>query len=390
MPYCSNCGTQLTDGAKFCPKCGNAVGVGDNKFSRPNKRVNKRPKKEDISLTIAQKIALGISAIFAFIGLCGGVISASEGVWSILLVSICASAAIICVAIGEIDKKYAWVVAISSFIAIFVAIGSSAPSTNKESIPTKEEHFKELLPSNGSESFIIEGGKPIGDDGLIVKSIEFFEKNDTRDFLMNGILNNGKTVILEGKWDANEKEATYLGQEYKYYTFWCSGFDNYNFYVDSHNNLYCSLVFWDNDKDVGKAFQAGAIGKIKRANKQDLVKTANATQKESERQLAKYVGDYYYSVFIGDTNAKLYFKITLKSDGTFIHAPSNSTTQDYINTEIVLDGKSYPSGGSWNVSDGVISLDFNGNWSNGKISTESNMLVIHNMNGYDIKTSVSR
>jgi hypothetical protein len=80
----------------------------------------------------------------------------------------------------------------------------------------------------------------------------------------------------------------------------------------------------------------------------------------------------------------------LKSDGTFIHAPSNSTTQDYINTEIVLDGKSYPSGGSWNVSDGVISLDFNGNWSNGKISTESNMLVIHNMNGYDIKTSVSR
>jgi hypothetical protein len=154
--------------------------------------------------------------------------------------------------------------------------------------------------------------------------------------------------------------------------------------------LYCSLVFWDNDKDVGKAFQAGAIGKIKRANKQDLVKTANATQKESERQLAKYVGDYYYSVFIGDTNAKLYFKITLKSDGTFIHAPSNSTTQDYINTEIVLDGKSYPSGGSWNVSDGVISLDFNGNWSNGKISSESNMLVIHNMNGYDIKTSVSR
>ena len=390
MSYCSKCGTQLVDGAKFCPKCGNAVGMGDKMFSRPNKMVNKRPKIENKSLTIAQKIALGISAIIAFIGLCGGIISASDGVWSILLVSICASAAIICVTIGEIDNKYAWGVAIGSFIAIFVAIGSSAPATNKEFTPTKEKHFKELLPSNGSESFIIEGCKPIGDDGLIVKSIEFFEKNDTRDFLMNGILNNGKTVVLEGKWDANEKEATYLGQEYKYYTFWCSGFDNYNFYVDSHDNLYCSLVFWDNDKDVGKAFQAGAIGKIKRANKQDLAKTANATKKESERQLAKYVGDYYYSFFIGDTNAKLYFKITLKSDGTFIHAPSNSTTQDYINTEIVLDGKSYPSGGSWNVSDGIISLDFNGNWSNSKISTESNMLVIHNMNGYDLKTSVSR
>ena len=208
MSYCSKCGTQLVDGAKFCPKCGNAVGMGDIRYSRPNKMVNKRPKIENKSLTIA----LGISAISAFIGLCGGIISASDGVWSILLVSICASAAIICVTIGEIDNKYAWGVAIGSFIAIFVAIGSSAPATNKEFTPTKEKHFKELLPSNGSESFIIEGCKPIGDDGLIVKSIEFFEKNDGDMYFFT---TKGRKVHSDVEYDINKPTYLIFGREDK-------------------------------------------------------------------------------------------------------------------------------------------------------------------------------
>lgn len=159
MAYCSNCGTELNEGAKFCPQCGNAVGVGDNKFSRPNKRVNKRPKKEDKSLTIAQKIALGISALPAFIGLCGGVVSALEGVWSILLVSICASAAIILVAIGEIDKKYAWAVAIGSFMAIFVTIGSSAPDREENSSKITEKQHVEKPKQEVKKVFFEKGYK---------------------------------------------------------------------------------------------------------------------------------------------------------------------------------------------------------------------------------------
>ena len=31
MPYCSNCGTKLSDGANFCPNCGNAVGFRSQK-----------------------------------------------------------------------------------------------------------------------------------------------------------------------------------------------------------------------------------------------------------------------------------------------------------------------------------------------------------------------
>lgn len=34
MPYCSNCGTKLSDGANFCPNCGNAVGFRSQKIQQ--------------------------------------------------------------------------------------------------------------------------------------------------------------------------------------------------------------------------------------------------------------------------------------------------------------------------------------------------------------------
>lgn len=42
MAYCSKCGTELTEGVKFCPKCGQAVGEVTN--SIVNKRKTKRQK----------------------------------------------------------------------------------------------------------------------------------------------------------------------------------------------------------------------------------------------------------------------------------------------------------------------------------------------------------
>ena len=36
MAFCGNCGTQLNDGAKFCPKCGQTVGGGES----PQQQVN--------------------------------------------------------------------------------------------------------------------------------------------------------------------------------------------------------------------------------------------------------------------------------------------------------------------------------------------------------------
>ena len=373
MGYCSKCGTKLSDGAKYCPMCGNSIDTTKKTVNSPQKASssNRNMKQiENDSLNKGQIIALSISALFAFIGLCGGAISASDGIWSILIVSILASAAIFFAFVGAIDRKYAWSTAIGSFLAVFVAIGASAPS--KERAP-KEKHFSELLPDDDSTTFIVEGCKPIGDDGLVIKSIDFFEKNDTKDFRLD-----------------DKKEATFQGKEYEYYTFWCTGFTNYNFYVDADDYLYCSFAFWDNDKDVGKAFQSGAIGKIKIANKKEVEKAKEEAKKEAEKLQSKYVGIYFYSFFIQNTNASLYFKITLKSDGTFTHEPSNDTTKNYTDMESIIDGKDYPTGGTWSVSSDGIRLDFNGSWSGGKISADMKKLEIYNMNGYNLKTSISR
>ena len=385
MAYCSKCGTKLSNAAKYCPICGNSIGTLSKKRSSATK---KNHQVDDESLSIGQKIALGICSVFAFIGLCGGAVSALDGIWSILVISILASAVIISAFVGAIEKKYVWATAIGSFLAIFIAIGTSG--SNEGTRDPREKHFRELLPNNGSTTFIVENCKPFGEDGLVIKSIEFFEKNDTRDFRLDGINRNGNHIVLEGKWSDDEKESTYQGKEYKYYTFWCTDFDNYNFYVDSYDYLYCSFVFWDNDKDIGKAFQAGTIGKIQLANKEELEKVANATKKKSEEQQAKYVGKYYYSFFIQNTNASLYFTINLKSDGTFTHSPSNETTKNYIEMESLVDGKDFPSGGAWSASNDGISLDFNGSWSGGKISADMKRLEIYNMNGYNLKTPINR
>lgn len=384
MAYCSKCGTKLSNTAKYCPVCGNAIGASRNNVS-PNSM--KRQIDDDDSLSTWEKIALGIAGLIAFIGLCGGF---ADGMWAVGLLSLCALGAVCAVFMGTIEKKYTWATAIVSVLAVFFAIGVSPKGNDEVAKAAREEHFYELLPDDGSTTFIVEDCKPIGSDGLVIKSIEFFEKNGTRDFRLDGYLKNGKNVVLEGKWSDDEKEATYQGKEYEYYTFWCTDLDNYNFYVDSFDYLYCSFVFWDNDKDIGKAFQAGAVGKMKRANKEDVEKAAKSAKKEAEMQMAKYVGNYYYSFFIGNTNASLYFTISLKSDGTFTHAPSNETTKNYTEVEIAVDGKDYPSGGTWSASDDGISLSFNGSWSGGKISADMKRLEIYNMNGYNLKAPINK
>ena len=87
----------------------------------------------------------------------------------------------------------------------------------------------------------------------------------------------------------------------------------------------------------------------------------------------------------------LYFTITLKSDGTFIHKPSNETSENMVTLYKVVDGYDYPDGGKWEYKETVagraIFLDFDGSW-DGSIALDNMVLEIKNMNGYNLKTKV--
>ena len=149
MAFCSKCGTKLTDGAKYCPNCGEQVnqqsksneqpkglwesfrdgiqeGIAENKERNQNKSYN---RNQEESLSIWVKIALGVSAFFAFMGICGGF---ADGMWIVGFVSLCAMGAVCAVYMGIIEKKYAWVTAIGSLFVVVCTIGASANDERRE------------------------------------------------------------------------------------------------------------------------------------------------------------------------------------------------------------------------------------------------------------------
>lgn len=64
MPYCSNCGSQLADGTKFCPFCGTEAVGGSNSGTRTHSYMNGRPvsHQEDVEQN-------KIMAVLAYLGI---------------------------------------------------------------------------------------------------------------------------------------------------------------------------------------------------------------------------------------------------------------------------------------------------------------------------------
>ena len=121
--------------------------------------------------------------------------------------------------------------------------------------------------------------------------------------------------------------------------------------------------------------------------------TKEESQPKEDPDVQHFVGDYIYSYYIGNTNAKLYFKISLKSDGTFIWEPNNEVTKNQIDIEKVMDGNDFPEGGEWEVKDTSVGkgafLDFDCSWGEGSITYDRKVLEIQNMNGYRLKAELS-
>ena len=227
MAFCSNCGTELTEGAKFCPNCGNPsessqakkeivsesssdcsivlvsagaatlnvtkalreiLGVGlkeakdiidsapctimegltmsdakgnaqylrecgaitaikqngktihedtpphFNTSTQENTIIENDNSEEGLSKW--EKVALGVAGFVAFTGICGGV---ADGMWIVVLLSLCAMGAICAVFMGTIEKKYAWTTAIVSFLVVCSAIGASAPDEKEENQTQTEQ-----------------------------------------------------------------------------------------------------------------------------------------------------------------------------------------------------------------------------------------------------------
>lgn len=390
MTFCGNCGTELNDDAKFCHKCGASIAPQNTTkgAQRPKKATKKlstakkRPKQatESNNLSLWQKIALGVAGVISFTGLCGGI---SDGMWIAALISICAMAAICAVYLGIIEKKYAWITAICSFFAVMLSIGA-----------TSEEGYKKFeAVENGRAAYAIDSAHYEKSDVQRISKIIMYEGNGRKDCKAEGVNGEGQLFTIDGKWEKKN-----LGNTSKYYYYL-----DYKYFklLIREDSLICYYK-GDNDNvsSIENAWGEKIIGKIKDLTQDAENKISAETEKKKQEiekkkkaELSKLLGDYYYSYHIGNTNAMLYFTITLKSDGTFIHKPSNETSENMVTLYKVVDGYDYPDGGKWEYKETVagkaIFLDFDGSW-DGSIALDNMVLEIKNMNGYNLKTIARR
>ena len=211
MAFCSKCGTELTEGAKFCPKCGNSVQPTEEKPKnivdafkegwQQGANESQNEPSENESLSTWEKIALGVAGFVSFTGICGGV---ANGMWIVVLVSLCALGAICAVFMGIIEKKYAWTTAIVSFLVVSGAIGASTDDkeekqkqvqTEQKQVQTeqKKESPAEKKESNPYAKFAgkyvlydDEGGK--GQRFIVASDGRFLQDNsfDESDFIVSG------------------------------------------------------------------------------------------------------------------------------------------------------------------------------------------------------------
>lgn len=163
MAFCSKCGTQLNDEAKFCPKCGHKVESinkeSDNMSKSFKRGCNKTNLSDEINesttnnnneggLSVMQKIALWVAILLAAFGLLGGL---AIEVWMITIISLCALAALCAVFGGLIEKKYASSTILCAIISVLFAIGALTPTDDQQSRIEKMQSEKPEAKIQASE-----------------------------------------------------------------------------------------------------------------------------------------------------------------------------------------------------------------------------------------------
>lgn len=155
MAFCGKCGTQLSEGAKFCPKCGNPIGTTQNeKETRiereiPNESFTENEEAEEEGLSSLEKIALGTAGVIAIFGICYGAFESHY----IVTISILAIVAIGYSFIGGIERKHIWTTVLGSIVAVFLTIGVFS-SGDKEEEKTQVEHKQEKKENNPYAKFM--------------------------------------------------------------------------------------------------------------------------------------------------------------------------------------------------------------------------------------------
>ena len=128
---------------------------------------------------------------------------------------------------------------------------------------------------------------------------------------------------------------------------------------------------------------------MKQEQKKNVSNNQKSELKKEINDMSAFVGEYTYSYYLDNTNAQLYFKLSLNSDGSFVFGGANETTKNQITLDKVMSGYDYPEGGKWKVKDTSVGkaafLEFDCDWGEGSITPDKRVIQIKNMNGRTLK-----
>ena len=272
MAFCSNCGTKLNDGAKFCPKCGMPTVIKDDSESpvvvkqKAKNRKKASPKADSTSLGVWNILGLVISGFFMFVCVVGYEKAFSKFCGLLIL------AAIITVLIKREYRKYiGWITGIS--FCLYMIAGVSSAEKNKP------KPFKAV--ADGRAAYCIDSAQYDNSDLQSIDMIVMYEGNSRKDCKAIGVNNEGHVFEENGKW--SKMDAPYSSSHYYYYL----DFKYFNLLIRD-DSLVCYYKGDNNDKNAIKAaWNKGKIGKIRDldGNEERAISQNVQTKKEDDKPI---------------------------------------------------------------------------------------------------------
>ena len=167
MAFCGNCGTQLNDGAKFCPKCGQPT--NQQPYENNNESLNSVSNEENLvtlekicaafeELGLSKQIAFGLTGALAVFGILWGFNNMDIKFMVICLLSV---AGLYYILKGVIKPKYTWWIAIGTLIIVLIATTTTIEKdkqTEQKSEQSQEEKQSEQKSKKSKEDEIRELG----------------------------------------------------------------------------------------------------------------------------------------------------------------------------------------------------------------------------------------